>query len=47
MHHSGPLPQTFEGPDQGFGGKTAKMGVRENLDPYIALKLLLVLQRHL
>ena len=32
MHHSGPLPPTFEGLDQGFGVKTAKMGVRENLD---------------
>ena len=32
MHHSGPLPLPFEGPEQGFGGKTAKvMGVGENL----------------
>ena len=29
MHHSGPLPLTFEGPEQGFGVKTAKMRVRE------------------
>ena len=21
MHHSGPLPLTFKGPEQGFGGK--------------------------
>ena len=35
MHHSGPLPQTFEGPEPGFGGKTAKMGVRENLACFI------------
>ena len=32
MHHSGLLPQTFEGPEQGFGGvKTTKMGVGETL----------------
>ena len=24
MHHSGPLPQNFEGPEQGFGGKNCK-----------------------
>ena len=29
MHHSEPLPMTFKGPEQGFGGvKTAKMGVK-------------------
>ena len=31
MHHSGPLPLTFEGLEQGLGVKTAKIGVRENL----------------
>ena len=37
MHHSRPLPLTFEGPEQGWGGgggggvKTAKMGGGENL----------------
>ena len=28
MHHSGPLPLTFEGPEQCFGVKTAKIQVR-------------------
>ena len=28
MHRSGPLPQTFEGLEQGFRGKNAKMGSR-------------------
>ena len=41
MHHSGPLPLTSEGPEQGLGGggggggggvKTAKVGVGENLE---------------
>ena len=31
MHRSGPLPLTLEGPEQGFRGKNAKMGVGENL----------------
>ena len=26
MHHSGPLPLTFEGPEQGFGGKNCQNG---------------------
>ena len=30
MHHQGPLPLKFEGPEQGFGSKNCKMGVREN-----------------
>ena len=28
MHHSGPLPLTFEGPEQGFGGKNCQSGSR-------------------
>ena len=24
MHHSGPLPRTFEGPEQGFGDKNCQ-----------------------
>ena len=24
MHHSGPLPQNFEGPEQGFEGKNCQ-----------------------
>ena len=31
MHHSGPLPITFEDPEHGFGGKNCQMGVGENL----------------
>ena len=31
MHHSGPLPLTFEGPEQGLGLKTARMRIVENL----------------
>ena len=30
MHHSGPLPLTFKGPEQVLGLKTAQMWVREN-----------------
>ena len=26
MHHSGPLPLAFEGPEQGFGGKVCQNG---------------------
>ena len=26
MHHLGPLPLTFEGPEQGFGGKNCQNG---------------------
>ena len=26
MHHSGPLPLTFEGPEQGLGGKNCQNG---------------------
>ena len=26
MHHSGPLPLTFEGLEQGFGGKNCQNG---------------------
>ena len=28
MHHSGPLPQTFEGPEQGFWDNTCQNGSR-------------------
>ena len=28
MHHSGPLPLAFEGPEQGFGGKNCLNGSR-------------------
>ena len=31
MHHSGPLPLTFEGWNKVLGAKTVKMGVGENL----------------
>ena len=28
MHHSGPLPLAFEGPEQGSGGKNCQNGSR-------------------
>ena len=31
MHHSGPLPLTFEGPEQGSGGKNCQNGSRRKL----------------
>ena len=31
MHHLGPLPLTFEGGEQGFGGKNCQNGSRGNL----------------
>ena len=32
MYYLGPLSLTFKGPEHSFGGKTAKMGIREKLD---------------
>ena len=37
MHHSGPLSLTFEGPEQGFGGKNCQnRSLRENLAGVLA-----------
>ena len=30
MHHTGPLPLTFKGPEQGIGGKNCQIRVGEN-----------------
>ena len=38
MHHLGPLPLTFEGPEQGSGGKNCQNGRRRKpcyIKPYI------------
>ena len=41
MHHSGPFHPDFEGPEQGFGVKTAKCGSGKSL-PVIILTLFLL-----
>ena len=41
MHHSGPSPPTFEGPEQDFGVKTGIMGVEETLDAVLHCKTIL------
>ena len=40
MHRSGPLPLTFEGAEQGFGGKTCQNASQGK--PYIMQLTLLV-----
>ena len=43
MHCSGPLPLTFEGPEQGFGGKNYQNGSRENFVEKKKMQILIYL----
>ena len=47
MHGSGPLPLTFEGPEQGFGGKNCQNGSRGKPScPHVCASCREVLENH-